>query len=60
MELIKAEAAKVVETQRALVEADQQRGQLVDNKGRLQAEVERLREQATAAEGGPSGRGPPP
>ena len=40
----------MVETQQALVEADQQRGQLVDDKGRLQAEVERLREQATTAE----------
>ena len=50
VELLKAEAAKVVETQQALVEADQQRGQLVDDKGRLQAEVERLREQATTAE----------
>ena len=51
VELLKAEAAKVVEAQEALVEADQQRGQLVDDKGRLQAEVDRLREQATAAEG---------
>ena len=50
VELLKAEAAKVVETQQALVEADQQRGQLADDKGRLQAEVDRLREQATAAE----------
>ena len=30
--------------------ADQQRGQLADDKGRLQAEVERLREKATTAE----------
>ena len=44
VELLKAEAAKVVETQQALVEADQQCGQLVDDKGWLQAEVERLRE----------------
>ena len=36
VELLKAEAAKVVETQWALVEADQQRGQLADDKGRLQ------------------------
>ena len=50
MELIKAEATKVVETQQALVEADQQRSQLADDKGRLQDKVDRLREQATAAE----------
>ena len=50
MELLKAEAAKVAKAQQALVEADQQRGQLADDKGRLQAEVDRLREQATAAE----------
>ena len=33
-----------------MVEADQQRVQLVNDKGRLQAEVEHLREQATTAE----------
>ena len=51
MELLKAEAAKVVETQQALVEADQQRGQLADDKGRLQAKVDRLWGQVTTAEG---------
>ena len=40
----------MVETQQALVEADQQRDQLVDDKGRFQAEVELLQEQATTAE----------
>ena len=40
----------MAEPQQALVEADQQRDQLADDKGRLQAEVDRLREQATAAE----------
>ena len=50
MELLKAEAAKAVEAQQALVEADQQRGRLADDKGRLQAEVDHLREQATAVE----------
>ena len=50
MELLKVEAAKAVEAQRALVEADQRRGRLAGDKGRLQAEVDRLREQATAAE----------
>lgn len=50
VELLKAEAAKVVETLQALVEVDQQRGQLDDDKGRLQAEVDRLWEQATVAE----------
>ncbi len=34
------------------MEADQQRGQLADDKGRLQAEVERLREEAATTEGG--------
>ena len=43
MELLKAEAAKVAEAQQALVEADPQRGQLADDKGRLQAKVDRLR-----------------
>ena len=33
------------------MEADQQRGQLADDKGRLQAEVDRLRGQVTMAEG---------
>ena len=51
MELLKAEAAKVAEAQQTLVEADQQRGQLADDKGRLQAEVDRLRGQVTTAEG---------
>ena len=51
MELLKAEAAKVAEAQQALVEADQQRGQLADDKGRLEAEVEHLRGQVTTAEG---------
>ena len=35
VELLKVEAAKVVETQQTLVEADQQRGQLADDKGWL-------------------------
>ena len=43
VELLKAEAAKVVEAQRALVEVDQQRGKLADDKGQLQAEVEHLK-----------------
>ena len=51
MELLKAEAAKVAKAQQALVEADQQCGQLADDKGRLQAEVDRLRGQVTTAEG---------
>ena len=33
------------------MEADQQHGQLADDKGRLQAEVDRLREQVATAEG---------
>ena len=51
MELLKAEATKAVEERQALVEADQQRGWLADDKGRLQAEVDRLREQVTTAKG---------
>ena len=43
--LLKVEAAKVAEAQQALVEADQQRGHLADDKGWLQAEVDHLREQ---------------
>ena len=42
MELLKTEATKVMETQQALAEPDQQLGQLADDKGRLQAEVDRL------------------
>ena len=33
VECLKAEAAKVVEPQQALAEADQQRGKLADDKG---------------------------
>nr|XP_020146631.1 uncharacterized protein LOC109731864 [Aegilops tauschii subsp. strangulata] len=51
VELLKAEAAKVAEVQHALVEVDQQRGQLADDKGRLQAKVDHLRGQVTTAEG---------
>ena len=43
MECLKAEAAKVVEAQQALVEGDQQRGRMADDKGRLQAEVDPLK-----------------
>ena len=35
VELLKAEAAKAEEAQQALAEADQQRGRLADDKGRL-------------------------
>ena len=50
MERFKAEAAKVVEAQRALAEADQQCGKLADDKGQLQAEVERLKALVAAEE----------
>ena len=50
MERLKAKAAKVVEAQQALVEADQQCGRLADDKGWLQAEVERLKGPWAAAE----------
>ena len=50
VERLKVEAAKVVEAQQALAEADQQRGKLADDKGQLQAEVERLKALVATAE----------
>ena len=50
MERLQVEATKVVEAQQALAEADQQRGKLADDKGQLQAEVERLKALVAMAE----------
>ena len=50
MERLQVEATKVVEAQQALAEPDQQRGKLADDKGQLQAKVERLKALVATAE----------